>query len=142
AIIARGVARSGGKATAVKRDEDGTFGPIIHSRRPHVERQAVFAGPAGLLVPLDHHSIFAVEVCWCLGTNLPVGKAFAHAGPGRWLPGRHEPVLATGGRPVRNALELFDSGSGNTLHFAGGSIHYVENRTTRVCGAGSRTRGS
>src|SRR5262249_43607197 len=90
----------------------------------------------------DKHSVFRAKIGGRLGTNLAVAETFAHTGPGRGFLGRHEAVLAAGGRAVGDSFEFLDPGSGDSLNLAGCRLYHMKilavSGSTRL---GCRTRG-
>src|SRR5262245_7598607 len=126
AVKTRRVSRTSGEAASVERNEHRSFGVVPNCRRPDIEHQAVLSHTADLLVPHDHHSIFGAQVCGRLRTYLSVSCAFAHTGPGRRFPRRHEAVFAAGRRAVRNSLEFLYAGARHALHLPRGRLNNIK----------------
>src|SRR5262249_15020955 len=90
----------------------------------------------------DKYCVFRAKIGGRLGTNLAVAETFAHTGPGRGFLGRHEAVLAAGGRAVGDSLEFLDPGSGDSLNLAGCRLYHM--KILAVSGStrpGCRARG-
>ncbi len=61
-VVSRRIAGTGGEAAAMERDHHGALLSVVDARRPDVQRQAILAHAAYLLIPLDHHAVVAGQI--------------------------------------------------------------------------------
>src|SRR5262249_16482763 len=132
AVKPRCVAGAGAEAAAMKRYQHSALLAVIHARGPHVQRQAILAHAAGLLVPLDHHAVVAAQISGCLWADLAMPEALTHAGPRGRLLGGQEAVLAACGSAIRNTLKLLNPGIGHALYLAGIRLYHPKEVAIRA----------
>src|SRR5580658_3451344 len=122
AVIARQIRGTSGEPAAVKRDHDRPLAAILEAGRPYVQDKAVFAHPAGFLVPFDRSDILAARIGKRLWRDLSVGEGIAHAGPWSGFLRRHVAVSAGSRSAVGNSVKCFDAVDVEALDFAGGRL--------------------